>query len=125
MQVGRRVIRDNDFAASAHPRLHESPQSAVLFGKLSSGEWGRLIEGAGLALQKRQVLERVEDEVAAFLGPAVPRYHLCAATYDGLTGVSPHQPVPMSIWDGHRVVVAAVAHQDSELTRLARLSLAS
>ena len=98
-------------ALPAHPRLLKTPQPAVLLGKIPSGKWCRLVQSAGLLLQQRQVVQRVEYEVVVLIRPAVTGYHLRAAAYDDLIDVASHQHVPVSECNGHRVVVGAVAHQ--------------
>ena len=56
-------------------------------------------------------MQRVEYEVVVFIRAPVTGYHVGAAAYDHLIDVAPHQYVPVSECNGHRVVVGAVAHQ--------------
>ena len=56
-------------------------------------------------------MQRVEDQVLAVVGPAVPGNHLRAARDNDLVDVAPDQHLAVAIGHGHRVVVAPAAHQ--------------
>ena len=52
-------------ASPAHPRLQPPPQHSELLRQLPPGQGSRLVQRSRLALQQRQVVDRVEDEVVA------------------------------------------------------------
>ena len=45
-------------------------------GRSQPRQWRGLVEGADLLLDQGQVMQRVEDQVLAVVGPAVPGDHL-------------------------------------------------
>ena len=58
-------LHELPLAAPAHPRLQQTPQHTELLRQLSPGQRSSLVQGPDLALQQRQVVDRVEDEVVA------------------------------------------------------------
>ena len=64
-----------------------------------------------LALQQRQVVQWVEDEVLALVGPGMTGDLVrCAGDYY-FVDITAEQHLTMAIRGRHRVVVAAVTHQ--------------
>src|ERR1019366_7461205 len=59
-------------AALAHARFEEPTEDGELFGQIPADQWRRLIEGAGLLLTQRQVVQRLEDEVLTFVRAGMP-----------------------------------------------------
>ncbi|MBC4018427.1 hypothetical protein H7965_24420 [Siccirubricoccus deserti] len=95
----------------AQPRLQQSAEHQEGIGQLPAGERGRLVQRADLALEQRQIVQRLEQHVLALVGPAVPGDYRRAATDHHLLDVAADQDLAVTIGDRHRVVVAAVAHQ--------------
>ena len=98
-------------AGLEQPRLHQPAQGLELGGQLPAGQRGRLIEGADLLLQQRQVMDRIEDHVLAAVAPGMAGNDLAAAADDHPVDVAPDPDVAVAVGDGHRVVVGLVAHQ--------------
>ncbi len=55
------------FAAIAHPPFKEPPQMLERFRKCPILQGSRLVQGAGLLLEERQIVLRVEDELSGLL----------------------------------------------------------
>ena len=56
-------------------------------------------------------MQRVEDQVLAVVGPAVPGDHLGPAADHHLIDVAPDEHLTVAVGHGHGIVVAAVTHQ--------------
>ena len=94
-----------------HPRLHQPAQGLELGRQVPFGQRRRLIQGADLLLQQRQVVHGIEDHVLAVVAPGVARDDLTAAADHHLVDVAPDPDVAVPIGDRHRVVVGLVTHQ--------------
>src|SRR4051812_9894851 len=53
-------------------RLHQASQGSEGFGQIPTLQGGSLVEGPDLALQQREVVQRVEDEVRVSIGARMP-----------------------------------------------------
>ena len=59
-----------------------------------------LVEGADLLLDQGQVMQRVEDQVLAVVGPAVPGDHLGPAADHHLIDVAPDEHLTVAVGTG-------------------------
>ncbi len=98
-------------ALLAHARLEQAAQRRKRLRQLPAGQRSRLVERADLALQQRQVMQRVEHEVFALVGADVPGDDVGAAGDHHRVDVAADQHLAMAVGGRHRVVGAAVAHQ--------------
>jgi hypothetical protein len=84
---------------------------AKLFGQLPADQRCGLVQRADLPLQQRQVVQRVEDEVLALVGPGMTGDLRGAAGDYYFMDITADQHLTMAILGRHRVVVAAVTYQ--------------
>ena len=98
-------------ACLAHTSFEEPTQSDEGLGQVPARQWRGLVEGADLLLDQGQVMQRVEDQVLAVVGPAVPGDHLGPAADHHLIDVAPDEHLTVAVGHGHGIVVAAVTHQ--------------
>lgn len=63
------------------------------------------------SVTKRKVVQRIVDHSLVFIIARMPCFHLACAGDGHLVDVATHQQLEMSMPRGHRVVVAAIAHQ--------------
>ena len=56
-------------------------------------------------------MDRIEDHILPVMGAWMPGNDLGAATDDHLMDIAPDPDFLVAVGDGHRVVVAPVAHQ--------------
>ena len=110
-------------ACLAHTSFEEPPQSDEGLGQVPARQWRGLVEGADLLLDQGQVMQRVEDQVLAVVGPAVPGDHLGPAADHHLIDVAPDEHLTVAVGHGHGIVVAAVTHQ-RQRTRPSRALIA-
>ena len=66
-------------AGLAHAGLEQAAQGRERLGQVPALQRCGLVEGAGLLLEQRQIVQRVEDEVLARVGALVPGDDLGAA----------------------------------------------
>ena len=52
---------------AAHPRFEQAAQGRELFRQLPAGERRGLVQRVDLLLDQREVMQRIEDEVLAFV----------------------------------------------------------
>ena len=111
LTVSKPIAPRRRASGPARACLHQPAKGREPFGNLPSGERCRLVQGPDLALDERQVLQRVEDHVPALVrapvagddvGAAPDHHPVDVATY-------PHPAIPVGDRDG--IVVVAVAHQ--------------
>ncbi len=95
----------------AHTGLQETPQGGEGLGQIPAPERGCLVEGADLALDERQVVQGIEDQVLTLIGSSVAGDDLGGAADHDPLDIAPDQHLAMAV--GHRdgIVVAPVAHQ--------------
>ena len=83
-------------SGACHARLEQAPEGGEVFGQLPARKRRRLVEGAGLVLDERQVMEWIEDELLALVGACVARDHLRTAADDHLVHVAADQHLAVS-----------------------------
>src|SRR6476619_1465397 len=71
-------------AGLAHAGLEQAMQGGERLGQVPALQWCGLVKGAGLLLEQRQIMQRVEDEVLPCIGALVPRDGLGATADDDL-----------------------------------------
>jgi hypothetical protein len=98
-------------AALAHACLEQATQRGELFGQRPADQRRRLVEGADLAFEQRQVVQRIEDKVLPRVGARMPGDDVGAAGDHHVVDVAADQHLAMSVGGRHRVVGAAIAHQ--------------
>ncbi len=79
-------------------------------GRSPAPERGCVVEGADLALDERQVVQGIEDQVLTFIGSPVAGDDLAGTADHDSVHISPDQHLAIAI--GHRdgIVVVPVAH---------------
>ncbi len=93
-------------------RIHQSPQGLELVPRLPVCQRRRLIEGADLLLQKRQVVDGTGKTMSSRpYTPGMAVDDVAAAADDNLIDVAPDPHVTVYVGDWYRVVVGLVAHQ--------------
>ena len=95
----------------ARTRLHQPAKGCERIGQLPTGERRRLVQRSDLALDERQVVQRVKDGVFALVGPAVAGDDLGAAPDHHLLDVGAHPHLVVSVGNRDGVVVGLEAHQ--------------
>jgi len=95
----------------AHTGLQETPQGGEGLGQIPAPERGRLVERADFALDERQVVQGIEDQILTLIGSFVAGDDLGDAADHDPIHISPDQYLAMAV--GHRdgIIVALVAHQ--------------
>ena len=116
-------LHEFPLAPASHPGLQQPAQCAELLGQVPPLQRSRLVQGAGLLLQERQVVDGIVDEVVSLIGAGVPGDDLRAAADDYLIHIASHQHVPAPVGHRRRVVVGPVPHQ-RQGTHPARLLVA-
>src|SRR4029077_9420403 len=71
----------------------------------------RLVERAGLLLEERQIMLRIEDELAAIIDTGMAGDFIRAADDRHLIDKTFHQNVTKAIGGGHGIIVHAIAHE--------------
>ena len=84
-------------ASVAHTGLEQPPDGGKALRQVPIGQWGRLIQGIGLLLDQRQIMQRVEDEVLTLPRTPVPGDNFSSTGYDHLMHVATHQHLPVSV----------------------------
>ena len=102
-------------AGLAHAGFKQAAQVGVRLGQLPTGQRGGLIEGTDLPLQQGQIVDRLEDQVLSFVRAWVPGDDLGGAADDHLVHVATDPDLLVTVGDGHRVVVAPIAHQGERI----------
>ena len=108
-------------AGLAHARLQETAQGRERIGQFPASQWRCLVQGADLVLQQSQVVDRIEDHILPVVGTGMAGNDLCAATDNHLMDIATDPDFVMAVGDGHRVVVALVAHQGQRVDPRAQL----
>ena len=98
-------------AGFSQARLQQSVKLHEGFGQFPADQGGGLIERPHFLFEQRQIVQRVEDEVLAFVGAGMAGDHLGGAADEDLMDVTAHQHLAMAVGDRHRIIIAAVAHQ--------------
>src|SRR5262249_44659669 len=70
-----------------------------------------LVESANFLFEQRQIMQWVEDKVLARVGARITGDHLAAAGDHHLVDIAADQNLAVAISGRHRVVGAAIAHQ--------------
>jgi hypothetical protein len=70
-----------------------------------------LIERTGLALDQRQIMQRVEYEILALIRTSVAGNLVGTAADDDFANVASHEHLPVTVGDGDRIVVVPIANQ--------------
>ena len=99
------------FAFFPQARFHQAAEFVKAFRHLPANQRRRLVERVGLLLQQRQVVQRVEDHVFAFIAPRMARDHFAFRADHHFMHEPFHQHFAVSPLHRHRVVVGAIAHQ--------------
>ena len=98
-------------AAIAHAGFQEPPQMLERFRQCPALQGSRLIKRAGLLLEQRQIVLRVEDELAAAIDARMAGDLVRAADDHDLVDEALHQDVAKAIGGRRRIIVHAIAHQ--------------
>ena len=112
-------------AAIAHPRFQKMAQVLECLGQVPALERRRLVERVRLALNQRQIVQRIGDEHAGPVAARMPGDLLAPAQDHDLLDEALRHHVLEAIGRRHRVVVRPIADQrrrrDPPATLLARL----
>ena len=92
-------------ALLAQARFHQPPQLREAFRQLPASQRRSLVQRVRLLLQQRQVMQRVEDHVFAFIASWMARDHLAAGADHHFMHEPFHQHFAVSPLDRHRVIV--------------------
>ena len=98
-------------AARAEARLEEAAQRAEGPVELPSPQRRRLVQGARLLLQQRQIMQRVVDDVAADIGAPMAGDDLGAERDLDPVDIALHHNLLVGVRRRRRVVHQPVAHQ--------------
>jgi hypothetical protein len=99
------------FAAIAHAGFQEPPQMLERFRKCPTLQGSRLVQGAGLLLEERQIVLRVEDELATTIDARMPGDLARAADDRDLVDEALDQDVAKTIGRRHGIIVHAIANE--------------
>ena len=99
------------FAAIAHAGFQEPPQMLERFRKCPVLQGSRLVQGAGLLLEERQIVLRVKDELTTAIDARMPGDLARAADDRDLVDEALDQDVAKTIGGWRRIIVHAIAHQ--------------
>ena len=99
------------FAAIAHAGFQESPQMLERFRKCPVLQGSRLVQGAGLLLEERQIVLRVKDELTTAIDARMPGDLARAADDRDLVDEALDQDVAKTIGRRHGIIVHAIAYQ--------------
>ena len=101
----------------AHARLQQTAERGEGLRQGPTTQRSGLVQGTDLALEQRQVMERVEDQILALVGARVAGDDLRAAADHDPIDITADQDLAVAPGfidlggDRHRVVVGSVAHQ--------------
>ena len=84
---------------------------------------GQLVERADLALEQRQIMQRVEHEIFPLIGAGMPGDDVSAAGNHHRVDITADQNFAMTVGGRHGIIGPAIAHQ-RQRTDPARLLLA-
>src|SRR5689334_14945878 len=99
------------FAAFGHAGLDQAAQRGKFLRQVPADQRRCLVESANLLFEQRQVMQRVEDEVLALVGARMTGDHLGPAGDHHLVDIAADQYLAVPEGGRHRVVGAAIAHQ--------------
>lgn len=94
-----------------HARLHQAAQGMELFGQVPFRQGRGLVQRIDLALDQREVVERVKDHVLAIVTTRVSGDHLPATTDHDLIDIAADPDILVAIGDRDRVIVGVIAHE--------------
>ena len=104
-------LDDLAFAAVAHAGFKPPPQMQELLGSNPALQRPRLIQGAGLLLDQRQIMQRIADKGAVLVGALMPGDLLAAASDHNRVGEAFHDDGLVAIGGRDGVIACPVAHQ--------------
>jgi hypothetical protein len=97
--------------AIAHSGFEKAAEMLELLGQSPALQRPCLIEGAGLLLDQRQVMEGITYEGAARMGPLVPGDFLSITDDNDLIDKALHHDIAEAISRRNRIAAHPVAHQ--------------
>jgi hypothetical protein len=109
--ISRNAWMKSRFAAIAHAGFQEPPQMLERFRKCPTLQGSRLVQGAGLLLEERQIVLRVEDELATTIDARMPGDLARAADDRDLVDEALDQDVAKTIGRRHGIIVHAIANE--------------